>query len=151
VYKIFDMEIHDMTFQEKSAWVMILALIVSGAFYALSVYGAAAALETIPPPNGIGMGVAVVIIIAIAIFGHAVAALGNPTEANSPEDERARVIVWRAGNLSGALLGVFSILLIMAYAVVQSGHLLFHALIASLVISQIAEYVLTIWFYRRGV
>ena len=96
-----------MTFLEKSAWVMILALIVSGAFYALSVYGAAAALETIPPPNGIGMGVAVVIIVAIAIFGHAVA--------------------------------------------VQSGLLLFLALFASVVSSQIAEYVLTFWFYRRGV
>lgn len=140
-----------MTFQEKSAWVMILALIVSGAFYGLSIYGAAVALADIPPPNGVGMSIAVVIIVAIAIFGHAVAAIGNPADANAPEDERDRIVVRRAGNLSGALLGVCCILSIMAYAVIPHGHMLFHAIVFGLVLSQVAEYGLTIWYYRRGV
>ncbi len=140
-----------MTFQEKSAWVMILALIISGGFYAASIYGAAIALQDFPPPNGIGMGIAVVIIVAVAIFGHAVAAIGNPADANAPEDERDRLVVWRSGNLSGALLGVLCILSIFAYAVVQHGHMMFHAIVFSLVISQLAEYALTIWYYRRGV
>ncbi|MEO1322425.1 MAG: hypothetical protein AAFV59_05400 [Pseudomonadota bacterium] len=140
-----------MTFQEKSAWVMILALVVSGAFYALSIYGAATALGDIPPPNGVGMSIAVVIIVAIAIFGHAVAALGNLSDASAPEDERDRIVVRRAGNLSGALLGVCCILSIIAYAVIQHGNMLFHAIVFGLVLSQVAEYALTIWFYRRGV
>ena len=140
-----------MTFQEKSAWIMCFALIVSGAFYGLLVLNAAQALGSMPPPNGIGMGIAVIIIVAIAIFGHAVAALGNPADANAPEDERDRVVVWRAGNLSGVLLGVLCLLSIFAYAVIQSGHMMFHLIVAAMVISQFAEYALTIWYYRRGV
>ncbi|MEL6666235.1 MAG: hypothetical protein AAFQ24_08870 [Pseudomonadota bacterium] len=140
-----------MTFQEKSAWVMCLALGLSGAFYAMLILNAANASQSVPPPNGVGMGIGVVIIVAIAIFGHAVAAIGNPVDANAPEDERDRLVVWRAGNLSGVLLGALCMISIAVYAVLQNGHLLFHTLIAGLVISQFAEYALTIWYYRRGV
>lgn len=140
-----------MTFQEKSAWIMCLALIVSGAFYGVLVFNSAQALGAMPPPNGIGMGIAVVIIVAIAIFGHAVAAIGNLADASEPEDERDRMVVWRAGNLSGVLLGALCLLSICAYAVIQSGHMMFHLIIAAMVISQLAEYALTIWYYRRGV
>lgn len=140
-----------MTFQEKSAWVMCIALGLSGAFYAMLVLNAAEALQAVPPPNGVGLGIGVVIIVAIAIFGHAVAAIGNPADANAPEDERDRLVVWRAGNLSGVLLGALCMLSIFIYAVLENGHLLFHTLVAALVISQIAEYALTIWYYRRGV
>lgn len=140
-----------MSFQEKSAWVMCFALIVSGAFYAWTVLALANVLQTVPPPNAGGLAMGVIIIVAIAIFGHAVAALGNPADANAPEDERDRLVVWRAGNLSGVLLGALCMLSIVSYAVFENGHLLFHALVAGLVISQIAEYALTIWYYRRGV
>lgn len=150
MYKIFNMEFSNMTFQEKSAWVMCLALGISGAFYGLMVSGAAQALQAPPPPNAVGMSIAVIIIVAIAIFGHAVAALGNPADANAPEDERDRLVVWRAGNLSGLLLGVFCFTSIIAYAVLQSGNIMFHTIVAGLVISQLAEYALTIWYYRRG-
>jgi hypothetical protein len=145
------MEFQTMTFQEKSAWIMCLALLVSGAFYGMLVFNAAQALGAMPPPNGIGMGIAVIIIVAIAIFGHAVAAIGNLAVASEPEDERDRVVVWRAGNLSGLLLGVLCLLSIFAYAVVQSGHMMFHLIVAAMVISQFAEYALIIWYYRRGV
>ena len=139
-----------MTFQEKSAWIMCFALLVSGAYYGILVFNAAQSLGAMPPPNGVGMGVAVIIIVAIAIFGHAVAAIGNLADAREPEDERDRSVVQRAGNLSGVLLGALCMLSICAYAFMQSGNMLFHLIIAAMVISQFAEYALTIWFYRRG-
>lgn len=140
-----------MSFQEKSAWVMCLALLISGSFYAWSVLALGNVLQDIPPPNVGGLAIAVIIIVAIAIFGHAVAAIGNPMDANAPEDERDRLVVWRAGNLSGALLGVICMLGLFAFAVIGSGNLLFHIIVAGMVVSQIAEYALTIWYYRRGV
>lgn len=140
-----------MSFQEKSAWVMCIALIISGSFYAWSVLALANVLQIIPPPNAGGIAIGVIIIVAIAIFGHAVAALGNPTDANAPEDERDRLVVWRAGNLSGMLLGVVCMLSLFAFAVLGSGNLLFHMIVAGVVISQFAEYALTILYYRRGV
>lgn len=140
-----------MSFQEKSAWVMCFALIVSGAFYAWTVLALADVLQMVPPPNAGGLAIGVIIIVAIAILGHAVAALGNPADANAPEDERDRLVVWRAGNLSGLLLGVVCMLSLFAFAVWGSGNLMFHMIVAGMVLSQLAEYALTIWYYRRGV
>jgi len=140
-----------MSFQEKSAWVMSIALLISGSFYAWTVVALANVLEVIPPPNAGGIAIGVIIIVAIAIFGHAVAALGNPADANAPEDERDRLVVWRAGNLSGLLLGVVCMLSLFAFAVLGSGNLLFHMIVAGMVLSQLAEYALIIWYYRRGV
>lgn len=140
-----------MSFQEKSAWVMCIALIVSGAFYAWTVVAIAQVAQVIPPPNGVGIVIGIIIIVAIAIFGHAVAALGNPADANASEDERDRLVVWRAGNLSGLLLGVVCMTSLIAFAVWGSGNLLFHMIVAGMVLSQLAEYALTIWYYRRGV
>lgn len=140
-----------MSFQEKSAWVMSIALLISGSFYAWTVVALANVLEVIPPPNAGGIAIGVIIIVAIAIFGHAVAAIGNPADANAPEDERDRLVVWRAGNLSGLLLGVVCMLSLFAFAVFENGNLLFHMIVAGMVLSQLAEYVLIIWYYRRGV
>ncbi|MEM9571991.1 MAG: hypothetical protein AAF996_11030 [Pseudomonadota bacterium] len=140
-----------MSFQEKSAWVMCFALLISGSFYAWSVLALANVLQDVPPPNVGGLAIGVIIIVAIAIFGHAVAAIGNPMDANAPEDERDRLVVWRAGNLSGALLGVICMLGLFAFAIEGSGNLLFHIIVAGMVVSQIAEYALTIWYYQRGV
>lgn len=140
-----------MAFKEKSAWVMSIALIVAGAFYAWSVFIIWQAAGMVPPPNVLGLAVGVVIIIAIAIFGHIVAAIGNPMDANAPEDERDRLVVWRAGNLGGLVLGALSMTGLFHFAVLGNGNLLFHMIIGALTLSQLAEYALTIWYYRRGV
>ncbi|MEO0607363.1 MAG: hypothetical protein AAFY82_03970 [Pseudomonadota bacterium] len=140
-----------MTFKEKSAWIMSVALVLAGGFYAWSVVVLWQVAGVVPPPNVLGLAIAVIIIIAFAIFGHAVAALGNPMDADAPEDERDRLVVWRAGNLGGLVLGALSMSGLFHFAFLGNGNLLFHSLIAALTLSQLAEYVLTIWYYRRGV
>ncbi len=139
-----------MTFKEKSAWVMSLALLVSGAFYMLSVISRIENTFIVPPPNGIGIWVGTIIIVAIAIFGHAVAALGNPANADEPEDERDRVIAQRTGAQSGFILGALSMINLAIYAVLQYGHVFFHGQVMALVISQFTQYMLIIFSYRRG-
>src|SRR6056297_3217752 len=129
-----------MSFQEKSAWVMCIALAVSGAFYVWSVAAIVQAAQVIPPPNAIGVGIGVLIIIAIAIFGHALAALGNPADANAPADERDHLVIWRAGSLSGSLLAVTTMLSMVGFAMIGNGNLLFHMMVGGLVLSQFAEY-----------
>ncbi|MEP1143958.1 MAG: hypothetical protein ABJH52_09570 [Henriciella sp.] len=140
-----------MTFLEKSAWVMIAALIVSGAVYANAVLAMSSAMGAIAPPNvGLIIGVTIVIIV-IAIFGHTVAALMNTSDAEAPEDERDRIVAWRAGNMSNYILSLSVMLGLSLYALTGVGNLLFHVLVGGLVIAQIIEYALTIVFYRRGV
>lgn len=150
MYDIFYMDCV-MTFLEKSAWVMSCALLIAGILYTYVLIVAWTALGEAPPPN-IGFVVILTVpLTALAIFGHAVAALGNPTEANAPEDERDRTVAWRAGNLSGALLGAITIAIIGFLAMFGSANLAFHMLVLGLVFAQIAEYALTILFYRWGV
>ena len=140
-----------MSFQEKSAWVMIVALVISGGLYLQGVLAASQALGGTAPPN-IGLITFVtVVIIAFAIFGHVVAALSNLADANAPEDERDKRIAQRAGSISGLVLGFAVFVGIWHYVARPDGNLLFHILVMGLVVSQIAEYILSIWFYRRGV
>lgn len=139
-----------MTFKEKSAWVMSFALLVSGVFYVLSVISRTEHTFVVPPPNGVGIWGGTIIIIAIAIFGHAVAALGNPADANEPEDERDRAIAFRTGNASGFVLAALTLINLAIYAVIQYGHVFFHAQVMALVISQFIQYALIVISYRRG-
>lgn len=140
-----------MSFTEKSAWIMSLALAGAGLFYFWAVWTSSAELGRVAPPN-IGLAVVITIpLVAFAILGHAIAALGNPADANQPEDERDRLVAWRAGNLSGLLFGAIAITGLSAYALLGDGNLLFHIIVLGLVISQLAEYALAILFYRVGV
>lgn len=139
-----------MTFKEKSAWVMTIALLVSGAFYLLTVISRTEHTFVVPPPNGIGIWAGTIIIIAIAIFGHAVAALGNPADANEPADERDRLIAHRTGSASGFILAALTMVNLAVYALIQYGHVFFHAQVMALVISQFVQYVSIIIAYRRG-
>jgi len=139
-----------MSFTEKSAWVMALSLLACGAFYGLAVMSQSAALGRPAPPN-IGLAALVTLpLVSLAILGHAFAALGDPGDARTPEDERDRFISWRAGNLAGKVFGAITIFGLSAYAIQGDGNLLFHLAVLGLVISQLAEYALSILFYRRG-
>ncbi|MEL6663449.1 MAG: hypothetical protein AAFR33_10640 [Pseudomonadota bacterium] len=139
-----------MTFIEKSAWIMFFALGVSGAFYSWTVYTVSLELGETAPPNVGLIALSTIIIVAFAILGHAFAALGNPADADAPEDERDKQIAWRSGNISGYVLGIAAMFGLWHYAFLGDGHLLFHTVVIGLVLSQLAEYGLSLWFYRRG-
>lgn len=139
-----------MSFREKSAWLMVIILIIAGANYFLQIYWLSNAAGQVIPPIA-PMTIAYIILIVIAaIIGHAVIALIAPTEANAPMDEREKRIEHRAGNWSGMILCVGAIAGLIHFSVNADGNLLFHIIVGSLLVAQISEYVSQIWFYRRG-
>jgi len=140
-----------MTFLEKSAWIMTVALTVSGLLYFNAVIVSSQVLGYIAPPNIGLIAFATIVIVAFAIFGHVFAALGSPTDANAPADERDKRVAQRAGNIAGWIQNISVFVGISHFAWLGDGNLLFHTLVLGLVLSQITEYVLAIWFYRRGV
>lgn len=140
-----------MTFLEKSAWLMSLALLASGGYYLWTVYRVSEALGETAPPNIGVIAVSTIILVAFAIFGHALAALGNPADADAPEDERDKLVSWRAGNIAGYVLGFFAMAGLWHFAFHADGNLLFHTVVLGLVVSQLADYGLSLWFYRSGV
>jgi hypothetical protein len=74
----------------------------------------------------------------------------NPREADTPADERERLVLARAGNLSGIVLGFGCVAALMNYLVHPNGDLLFHDILLSLLVSTIAESALQIFFFHRG-
>jgi pilus assembly protein TadC len=87
----------------------------------------------------------------IAILGHIVAAAMKPREANSEPDERERLIVVHAGHLSSYILGVGVLLSLGMYLIGFGGNALFYGVFGSLMLAQLGEYLLRIYFYRRGI
>ncbi len=146
-----------MSFREKSAWVMIVALLIAGANYVVDVLRASLALGHIAPPSG-GLVLAYIIVLAIlAVFGETILALISPKEAQAGADERDRLVAARAGQVFGVVLAVAVVSLLGSYVLgphggtVMNGDALFQGLLVAMMVAQITEYAAQIWFYRRGV
>ena len=140
-----------MPFREKTAWVMLVLLTLAGGFYAWEVIGAGLSLGSAPPPSLKLALVYVFIVVAGAIVGMSSLGASSPHEASAPADERERIILDRAGNWSGYVLAVGAITGVLHYWAQENGHLTFHIVVGSLMLSQIAEYAFQIVLYRRGV
>ena len=145
-----------MSFRERSAWVMMLALLVAGASYFRIVGSTSLALGHISPPSS-GLVMAYIISLTlIAIFGQVVIAALSPREAEAGADERDRLIAARAGSLFGHVLAIGLVGVLVCYVLgphggtLVNGDALFQGALSSLMIAQIAEYAAQIWFYRRG-
>jgi hypothetical protein len=140
-----------MPFREKTAWVMMTLLTLTGAFYAWEVAGHAMSIGWAPPPSIKLIFVYVGLVIIGSIVGMTSIAVVTPKEANAPADERDRIISDKAGNWAGYVLALPALAGALVFWVIQDGNILFHAVIAGLMLSQIAEYAFQIWLYRRGV
>ncbi|MCH9695305.1 MAG: hypothetical protein K0U72_12415 [Gammaproteobacteria bacterium] len=140
-----------MSFQEKSAWIMSLALALGGAFYFVTVSAMSAEINQLAPPTIGAVVVYTLILIALAIIGHVAIAVFAPKEANASLDERERMIFARAGNFAGYVFGFGVILSLGMYLVSYSGNALFYGVFASLMIGQLSEYAARVFLYRVAV
>ena len=140
-----------MSFHEKSAWIMGLLLSLTGLWYINQVWSQSEALGETIGPNIVLIAVATGMLVFGAIISHIIIAASSPEEANDAEDERDQQVLRRAGNISGYVLGFGIFAGLWHYYFLADGNMLFHIAVASLIASQVAEYALTILFYRRGV
>ena len=137
-----------MAFQEKSAWIMTLALLIGGLFYFGLVVLISNGMEQLAPPLLPLIVIYTIILVALAIVGHVLIAIMTPKEANAPLDERERQIQYRAGHWSGYVIGFGVIVSLGSYLFTRNGDLLFYAVFASLMLSALTEYVSQIVLYR---
>ena len=139
-----------MSFHEKSAWLMAVILTLCGLKYFQQVVAMSKAAGEIIAPSLQMLSSFTISIVVLAIVGHIVTAVMAPKEANADPDERERGIFNRAGNLSGYILGFGAIAGLLHFLFIANGNLLFYIIFASLLLAQIAEYALQIFYYRRG-
>lgn len=139
-----------MSFREKTAWAMALILIGGAGFYLYLVASLSNEIGATAPPL-IPFVIAYVVVITIASVGVMTGlALLTPRQANAPADEREQRIEDKAGNWSGYVLAAPALGALWYYSVSLDGHMLFHLVFLSLMLSQIAEYVFQILLFRRG-
>lgn len=149
----------DLSFNEKSTWGTLIALLVLGALYFSSVVNLwrAEALE-LPAVFGLGVGFTILLVVTLIVYHTLIAVLSKPED----DDERDRIIGWRAGNIGGVVLGVCVMTVILhivvggmigrgvGYSLANSPAMISVALIASLWLSSVVELALAARFYRRG-
>jgi hypothetical protein len=92
----------------------------------------------------------VVLVVIGSVVAQATLGISSPREATAPADERERPLLDRAGNLSGLVLGFGAITSLLHFLAHENAYLLFHSIMGSLILSQIAEYVLQIVLLRRS-
>lgn len=135
-----------MTFKERSAWIMLIALLISGAFLAKIVYSDFMA-GTLDSVDFMTLLIFTVIQIALAIVGHSLIAAFNPDEVDELVDEREKKVVTKASHLSGNLFGFMVVSSLLLYLFMPVGAYLFYAILGSLIVSQIMEYALQLYFF----
>lgn len=140
-----------MSYREKTAWIMIAALIFGGLMYFATVAdNSRSILKPAEPTMPLIVGYTIVLVL-IAVVGHIVTAILSPKDANAPADERDKRIIDKAGHLSGYVLGFGVVMSLGTYLVLHNGSLLFYGVFASLMLSQIMEYVIQLLLYRSRV
>lgn len=133
-----------MAFRERSAWVTGCMLILIGGFYLKLVIG-----DGVPPsfaavPFVLGA-------IILSIVAQIVLAVMSPREASNPVDERERLVIEKAAHFSSYVLTTGVVVGLGMFMVSQDGMKLFHIVLTSLILGQIAEYGAQIFLLRSRV
>lgn len=139
-----------MSYREKSAWVMGLVMAVAGLYYLKLVIDASGHIGATAPPMGVLIGYVVLVVVASIIAQATLATFSSGKEANAPADERERPALDRAGNWSGYVLASGAVASLLYFLSHGDGYMLFHMIMGSLIVSQVAEYVLQILLLRRS-
>ncbi|MCX6597313.1 MAG: hypothetical protein NTV70_13205 [Acidobacteria bacterium] len=137
-----------LSFEERSVWVQLISLLlVLGGYFIVAqqmVSRGVTELVVFAPV----FAVAVVLMVVVTVAGHIVAALVSRPEG---QDERDRLISWRAESQSGWLVatGVLAGITAMVFSVPTVW--VAHLLLFSLFLSEILKLTLQLTYYRRGI
>jgi hypothetical protein len=134
-----------LSFQEKSLWLMFVALIAGFGFYFVTVLPADAA--NVAPQQVVLFTLAVVLLVIVQIVGHvAIAIVDRRTET----DERDRLIGLK-GTRNAAYVLATGVFLALCAALVTEGNFVYtHVLLGSWVLAQLVEIGSQLFLYRRG-
>lgn len=139
-----------MSFQEKSNLAMTVIFVLAYSAYAVRVLPpaleGAASMEAVGPY----LFAAVLFLVFGGIVAHILIAMNAPNESDTA-DERDRIIEMRADARSSYVLGAGALLALGLALTEQPLFWIVHAILAGLVLSEIAKGVLRAIDYRRGV
>lgn len=137
-----------MSFREKSAWAMAAVMALSGLLYLRLAWTVPA---DAPPAAQLGPLIPYVLAVSFAsILVQIVLAILNRRDAGKPADERERQAIHKAGHWAGIVLAVVVVKGAAFYLWQGNGGWLLQWIIGGLIFSQFADYLLQVYFFRRG-
>jgi hypothetical protein len=123
---------------------MVCTLVLIGGFYLKLVIG-----DGVPPSFAAVPFVLGTIVVSIA--AQIVLAVMSPREASSPVDERERLVIQKATHFSSYVLASGVVVGLGMFMISQDGMKLFHIVLTSLILGQIADYGAQIFLLRSRV
>lgn len=143
----------DLSFQEKSLWLVWLGLlVVFGGYFWLALRTAVpvdGVLQVMPQQVALFV-LAVIVLVVLQIVGHVVVAIADRRSAGA-EDERDRLIALK-GTRNGAWVLAAGVFCALCAGLLVPGNFVFmHVLLAAWVLAQLTETGSQLLMYRRGV
>jgi hypothetical protein len=140
-----------MSFREKSAWVTLITLVALTILFALQI---PRPYTLAPAPNPFLFHVLLLSIgafIAIEIIAHIVIAIRSPRDAQTPKDERERLIELKSTALAAYVYALLSLGSVFATVHLGANAIaIAYLVLMSFVVAEIVNYVLRVVYYRRG-
>ena len=146
----------EYSFEEKSTLGTLIVTLAIGFFYFRAAWDLwQSGYLNVGSTLGLATGLTILLVIVLIAY-HIVIALASKPE---DEDERDRLIGWRAGSIGGLVLGVavIGIVLQILFGTLlgdpksSSPVLIANALMASVFVATIVELAVKLYFYRAGV
>ena len=134
-----------VTFKEKSLWIQIVTLsLVFGSYFLNLDY---TGVDRFPPNlvfHFIGL---LVLLTVLTILGHIFAAAFNEPEN---EDERDVIIELKATRIKAFLLASSIVITMLTSLTLQNEFVTLHLLLLFLVVSEVVEKAIQLFYYRQG-
>jgi len=135
----------DLSFQEKSSWVMFVGLIAAFGFYFMTVLPIRGV--NVMPHQVMLFILAIALLVITQILGQAIIAI---RDRRTEVDERARLIELK-GNRNGSYVLATGVFFALSAAVFTEGNFLFtHLLLGFWVLAQLVEIGSQLALHRRG-
>jgi len=136
------------SFEEKSVWIQLISMVaVLGSYFVIAARmlsnGVTVVIAYVPL-----FIVAVIMLVVVLVAGHVVVAIASKPEGR---DERDRLISWRAESNSSWILSVGVLAAITGLVASVGSVWIAHLLMLSMLVSEVAGFVIRLVYYRRGV
>jgi len=138
-----------MSFREKSAWIILVTLVVVTLTYVLHIFP-----HTLTPePSGARfhmLAVSIIAFVVIVVIAHVIVAILSPRDAKTPTDERERLIELKSTAISSY---VYAFLSLASIATIHLGANQFgvaYLVTLSFALGEIVNYATRVILYRRG-
>ncbi len=136
-----------VSFEEKSAWVTLISLLIVSAVYTALAASMMSAGVTVLAAYVPLFAVVVVLLVLVLAVGHAAVAIASRPDGR---DERDQLIEWRAESNAGWVLGAGVLAALGGLILALDSVWIAHTLIMSLVASEVVKSAAQLFYYRRG-